>query len=201
MKSTIYLFFFVFFALTQISISQTPQPQLILEQEVEVKTNNSNSFKNTVSFFIKNGKAKSTSNQQGMIMNIYYFSSTGIMHTILNMGGQIQKKQEKNALKNINSKYDKIQVEYFNQIKEIAGISCKKAIIKLTNNGNIDKRVVWYDPNTKLTFKYNFGVAGLELIKGLPMQYENSHMGIKMIHTVKKIEFSTNISKETFDLP
>ncbi|WP_425075953.1 hypothetical protein [Psychroserpens sp. S379A] len=202
MKLTIYLFIFLFFGLTQATIAQTIQPQMILEQEVEIKTTAGQElYKNNLSFYIKDGKVKSTSNQQGMVMNTYYFSSTDIMYITIDMGGQIQKQQNNNALKNTNSEYSKIEVKYLDDTKLIAGTNCKKAIIKLKSKGSTEKRVVWYDPNTKLSFKYNFGVAGLELIEGLPIEYENTQMGMQMIHTVKKIDFSTNISKETFELP
>jgi hypothetical protein len=178
--------------------AQSIQNQVILEQEVEVTFSGRPDMKNKIVFYIKDNKAKSESNQQGMKMNVYYFDSTKEMITSVDMMGQKQKMVAPDAISEANKKYSKIEVNYSEDRKEIAGIVCKKAVISFKGSAGKEEKIVWYDPNTLLPFKYNFGVTGLELIKGLPMEYENSQMGFAMKHTVTKIDLTTPISGTTF---
>jgi hypothetical protein len=72
-------------------------------------------------------------------------------------------------------------------LKEIAGIACKKAILAFFNKASAKDKIVWYAPDIIIPFKYNFGVVGLELLKGLPMEYNNEQGVFMMKHTEKKL--------------
>jgi len=199
------------FILTQVLISifytkgncQKSESQLAIEQEVLVEIPQMKSVSNKINFLIKNGKVKSISNQQGITMNTYYFDSTKALHSITSFESGTNQRHSisENAIEKLNNSYDSITVSYFEQVKNISGFSCKKAIVKFfKTGGNVEEKVVWYYPDVKLSFKYNFGVVGLELINGLPMQYENQQFGIKMNHTVVSIDLSKLIDEKAFEL-
>lgn len=198
MKQAVLMYLLIIFYNSNVS-AQAEQNKLTIEQTVEVTLPNDKVMTNKVIFYIKNEKVKSVSAQNGMEMNVYYFDSTKVMHTVVNMSGQIQKNELVDAINKTNNEFDRIEVKYYNDTKEIAGTVCNKAILLLEKKGVIEEKEVWYDPNIVLSFKYNFGIAGLELIQGLPMQYENNQMGMKMRHTVNKLDTSSPISDETFN--
>ncbi len=158
-------------------------------------------MKNDIVFYIKDGKGKSESAQNGMKMSVYYFDRSKAMHTVIDMAGQIQKTEQANAIDKANSEFDELRIDYKDETKDINGVTCKKALIVSTSGDEVSEKTVWYDPKTRLTFPYNFGVAGLELIEGLPIQYENEQMGMKMVHQVQKLDTSTPIPDSLFELP
>ncbi|MBP6793633.1 MAG: hypothetical protein KA143_01190 [Saprospiraceae bacterium] len=180
--------------------AQTTGFTLSLEQEVEVMMSGRSAMKNKVLFYINDTKAKSQSEQQGMKMNVFYFDSTKAMYTVVNIGGQKQVMVQKEAILSVNKKYKSMEVRYQDELKEIVGTICKKAILILEANSEKEEKVIWYDPDIVLPFKYNFGVPGLELIKGLPMEYENSQMGLLMKHSVIKKELNSSIAPDIFNM-
>lgn len=180
--------------------AQTSGFTLILEQEVEVSMSGRAAMKNKVLFYISDTKAKSQSDQQGMKMNVFYFDSTKEMVTVVNIGGQKQVMVQKDAIQSVNKKYNTIEVRYQDETKEIDGSICKKAILSLDANSGKDEKIIWYDPAIAIPFKYNFGVPGLELIKGLPMEYENSQMGLIMKHKVIKRVQNSGIEPDVFNM-
>ena len=107
---------------------------------------------------------------------------------------------QKEAILSVNKKYKSMEVRYQDELKEIVGTICKKAILILEANSEKEEKVIWYDPDIVLPFKYNFGVPGLELIKGLPMEYENSQMGLLMKHSVIKKELNSSIAPDIFNM-
>ena len=182
------------------AVAQTTGFTLSLEQEVEVIMSGRSAMKNKVFFYINDTKAKSQSDQQGMKMNIFYFDSTKAMHTVVNIGGQKQVMVQKEAIQSVNKKYNSMEVRYLDDTKEIAGVVCKKAILILDDNSGKDEKIIWYDPTITIPFKYNFGVPGFELIKGLPMEYENSQMGLIMKHVVIKRDQNAGIEPDIFNM-
>jgi hypothetical protein len=186
----------------QINVTaQKIEANLKLEQDVEINIPGRPLMRNKVVFYIKENKAKSESNQQGATLSIYYFDSTKEMITSVAMMEQKQKMIAPNSISEANKKYVSIEVKYVDEAKEIAGITCKKAILNFQNKAGNEERIVWYAPQILLPFKYNFGATGLELIKGLPMEYENTQNGFKMRHVVTKLDLTTVILNNTFIIP
>jgi hypothetical protein len=141
-------------------------------------------------FTIKDNLAKSESNQMGAKMTTIYDHNTREFVIKSELGGQQQPdNKQPDFLNNQKSGFSKVEVEYINETKKIAGIECKKAFIVLTKPGaEVEKRYVWYAPEITLPFPFSFGVVGLDLIKGLPLEYENKISQFTMIHTAENVE-------------
>ncbi|MCB0497553.1 MAG: DUF4412 domain-containing protein [Cyclobacteriaceae bacterium] len=112
--------------------------------------------------------------------------------TLMNMGGQKMKMTidfdeaeeiEDNAANNV-------KIEYVDGTKEIAGYTCKKAIMKVKSGEEGDEDegeiVFYYSPDIE-PIENMKGFEGLNL-KGMPLEYSISNRGIKMVVTATSIE-------------
>lgn len=113
----------------------------------------------------------------------------------------------------------KPEIIYVEQSKKIAGMACKKAIIKTTQRGQTSETEVWYCPEFKLAPGFSLGgggnagggrggmmsmasVNGMDLIEGFPMEYTTSRgNGFKMRMTVTKVQLDANIDDKVFEIP
>jgi len=68
----------------------------------------------------------------------------------------------------------------------------------MSGKSAMKNKVFFYINETKA--KYNFGVPGFELFKGLPMEYENSQMGLIMKHVVIKRDQNAGIEPDIFNM-
>jgi hypothetical protein len=114
----------------------------------------------------------------------------------------------------------KPEIVYTEQTKKIAGMVCKKAIIKNTQRGQTTETEVWYSPDFKLAPGFSLnggsggpgggrggmmsmaGVNGLDQIEGFPMEYTTSRgNGFKIHMTVAKVQLDANIDDKVFEIP
>ncbi len=195
-----------FLFLSQFAVTaQRIENMISIEQEVNIAVENSSGGnpqgKNIVFFYVMSNKAKSNSNQLGASIDVFYFDSTKTSHLIAEFGMQKQKQTTPNVIEEQKKKHDKIEVKYFDDVKTIAERNCKKVVLVYTKYNVKTEKVVWYDPLIILPFKYDFNIVGLDLIKGLPMEYHSSAMGFTMKHTVTKIDLRTPIADELFIIP
>lgn len=147
--------------------------------------------------FIKDGHVRTESKQGPMSSIMLYSDADKTLTTLTDMQGVKEGRVSQNAIKENKD----ISVEYLNEEKSILGYSCKKAILKSTKGGNVEQRTVWYLPDKVLSFVYDFGIAGLNKVNGLPLEYENVFNGIKMVHRVVELDFNRQIDDQVFTIP
>jgi hypothetical protein len=201
MKRIIITAIFVILILKQ-SVSQQPAT-IYFEQTVEIQTGSggNNKAKNNLTGRIKNMMVKLESKQGPVTLITLFDGNTSITTTLTDMMGTKQKQIITGETGTMAKNFDTVYTELLNEEKQVAGVICKKALIKLKKNGSTSENIVWYRPDVQLPFTWNFGVVGLELIKGFPMEYENSVMGIKMLHRVTKFETGVDIADSEFAVP
>ena len=113
----------------------------------------------------------------------------------------------------------KTEIEYTQETKKIAGIECKKAILRNKNQrGQISSTEIWYAPGFKMAEGFSFGggsgmggrggmmsmigVQGLDQIDGFPMEYSMERgNGMKMHMVVTKVQLDAKIEDKVFDVP
>ncbi len=94
-----------------------------------------------------------------------------------------------------NKAYNDIKFELIDEVKTIAGYSCKKAIAKLPNGKSF---TVFYSPDLAVTNKeYD---ATFKKLPGLAMQYESVSASYKYTFTLSKINFDPIVASK-FDFP
>jgi len=104
------------------------------------------------------------------------------------------------------------EIVYTEEAKKIAGLNCKKAIIKSTNRQGVTTETpVWYCPDFKLAQQISLsgvgmfnvgGLRSLEKLNGFPMAYEISRPnGFKLSVEVTKVETDPKIDDKEFDVP
>jgi len=106
------------------------------------------------------------------------------------------------------------EITYINESKTIAGINCKKAIVKVKGQNNqITESTVWYTTDFVMGEGFsmsggsagrmmNMNPPGLDKIKGFPMEYEFSRQnGMKVHMQVTKIQLDAEIADKTFEIP
>lgn len=179
------LFLIVFILVMNIDVmAQGNKPaNIIVEQEVLINGN-----KNTITIHVYDSIVSTISKQFGVTAISSYSNPTKEFRLISDIAGRKQEQVFRNYIDSINREFQTITLDYFDQVKEIAGISCKMATLTLQKDGKVSKRSIWYAPNLLMPFAFNFGVPGLELIKGLPMEYEHEYFGFKFLHQVSKIK-------------
>lgn len=114
----------------------------------------------------------------------------------------------------------KPEIVYTDQSKKIAGMNCKKAIIKNTQRGQTTETEVWYSPDFKLAPGFSLGggnpgggggrggmmsmagVNGLDQLEGFPMEYTITRgNGFKIHMNVTKVQLDANIDDKVFEIP
>jgi len=104
------------------------------------------------------------------------------------------------------------EIIYKDETKKIAGLNCKKAIIRSTNRqGVITETPVWYCPDFKLAQQISLngggmfnagGLRSLDKLNGFPMAYEISRPnGFHMAVEVTKVEMDPKIDDKEFEVP
>jgi GLPGLI family protein len=126
--------------------------------------------------------------------------------------------QRRDSLEKMGLKFasSEPEITYTEEKKKIAGLECKKAIIKTRNQqGELNETAIWYCPDFVMGEGYGvtgqgaggmrmmgFNPAGLNKIKGFPMEYEIVRQnGMKIHMTVTKVELDANIDDKTFVIP
>lgn len=117
------------------------------------------------------------------------------------------------------------EIVYTEETKKIAGMVCKKAIIKSKDRqGQVSETAVWYSPEFKLaanpsstggaqggggrmggggmSMSMNMSLPGMDKLNGFPMEYEMTRQnGMKTSMVVTKVELDANIDDKTFEIP
>jgi len=90
----------------------------------------------------------------------------------------------------------KPSIQYIDESKDIAGYTCKKALIKMP--GSADTATFWYAEKLPVV---GFGkdAAVLKALKGMPLEYEMTAGPMKMKLTAQKVS-TDNIPESTFKL-
>lgn len=101
-------------------------------------------------------------------------------------------------------------IEYLSETKKIAGMECKKALIRYKDRrGQEVQQEVWYSP--EFVFGEGFrirdvmrmvNVPGLEKLKGFPMEFELTRQnGAKVHYQVTKVDLTAKVDDKTFIIP
>lgn len=169
-----------------------------LKQQVEVFLPGGGKVESELEILIKDKQVRIAS-RQGPMSSILLYSANAGKHTQLtDMNG---KKAGKVLMVDF-TEGDELQIDYRDERKVIAGLNCKKAIIKTVVNSTVTaERIVWFTEEIKLPFPYNFGIPGLHRVAGFPMEYENVSQGVKMIHKVTVIDLTRKIDDRLFVVP
>lgn len=132
------------------------------------------------------------------------FTSTDAEMQAMMQGGDSSRQR---PMPNFNPE---VFVEYLNDSKKIAGITCKKAILRYLNRkGEEVNQSVWYAPDVQMGegFRMNdmmrmANIPGLEKIKGFPMEFELTRPNGATIHyTVTKLDLTAKVDDKTFAIP
>lgn len=144
---------------------------------------------------IKGTKAKIEQESMGASTSTIIDNETKEGVVLMNMMGQkIAIKMDLND-EEIEKKEKALVVKKTDETKEIAGYSCKKAIVTSDDGTTMD---VWYTKEIQ-GFKNPYNVFAGK-IDGFPMQYEKEGQGMGMVITVSKIE-KTEIKDSEFEVP
>ncbi len=101
-------------------------------------------------------------------------------------------------------------VEYLDETKQIAGMTCKKALIRYMNRQNQEvQQMVWYSPDFKMGDGFRLrdmmrmvNIPGLDKLKGFPMEFETTRQnGTKVHFTVTKVDLTAKIDDKVFVIP
>ena len=146
---------------------------------------------------IKDSKTR-TEQSMGMGSTISIFDGkTNSSITLMDMMGQkiaIPTSSEELEKEESKNEGEVLDIEYFDETKEIAGYTCKKASIKV--KGTDERIIVYYteEINTQQTRSQYKG------LKGFPMTYEINTPEMSMIMTVTSVK-KEKISSSEFEIP
>jgi GLPGLI family protein len=101
-------------------------------------------------------------------------------------------------------------VEYLSETKKIAGMECKKALLRYKDRrGEEVQQEVWYTPEFILGEGFKIrdvmrmaNVPGLEKIKGFPMEFNLVRQnGAKVHYQVSKVDLTAKVDDKVFLIP
>jgi GLPGLI family protein len=101
-------------------------------------------------------------------------------------------------------------IEYLGETKQIAGMECKKALIRYkTRKEEEVQQVVWYSPEFKLGEGFRIkdmmriaNIPGLNKLKGFPMEFETTRQnGAKVHYQVTKVDLNAKVDDKIFIIP
>lgn len=117
----------------------------------------------------------------------------------------------------------KPEIEYTTETKKIAGMECRKAIIRTKNQrGDVNESIVWYSPDFRMPEGVGFtsgqgggfgggrgggmsamtGMPGLDQLQGFPMEFQMERgNGFKSHMIVTKVQLDANVDDKTFEIP
>jgi hypothetical protein len=116
----------------------------------------------------------------------------------------------------------KPEIEYTTDTRKIAGLECRKAIIRTKNQrGDVTENIVWFSPDFRMPDGMGFasgqgggggargggmsammGVPGLDQLQGFPMEFQMERgNGFKSHTIVTKVQLDANIDDKAFEIP
>lgn len=192
----------IFVVLCLVSAQICSQPIVLknvtLQQEVDIILPNGTVRKTALSIYVLEDKLCMESNTGNRNLKTIYLSKENLVVTITTVNDQQKGTIKENAL----SFDPNLAFRLTDDMDERFSYPCKKGLIfDLRTEGSEQGRIVWFTSDLKLPFAYNFGVEGLNLIQGFPLEYENILGGVKMIHRVISIDFKSPIDESKFVIP
>jgi hypothetical protein len=110
--------------------------------------------------------------------------------------------------KRIQAFKPEVFIEYLSDSKNVAGITCYKAIIRYKNmKGEEKQQALWYTPDFRIGEEFKMAtllrgeVPGINKIKGFVMEIEIVRTNSKVFYTVTKIDLKATIDDKTFVIP
>lgn len=101
-------------------------------------------------------------------------------------------------------------IEYLSETKKIAGMECKKALIRYKDRrGQEVQQEVWYSPEFVMGEGFKIrdvmrmaNVPGLDKLKGFPMEFQLTRQnGAKVHYQVTKVDLTAKVDDKTFIIP
>lgn len=101
-------------------------------------------------------------------------------------------------------------IEYLSEAKKIAGMDCKKAVIRYKNRkGDEEQQIVWYSPEFIMGEGFRMrdmmrmtNIPGLNKLKGFPMEFEITRQNGATVHyQVTKVDLTAKVDDKTFVIP
>lgn len=147
--------------------------------------------------YIKGNDSRVDLQSISFLQTLIYDKSTGNAIVLRELGSNkfITKLDNKGWI-NKNSKFNNMTISYLNEVKQILGYECKKALLQLQDNSSF---VVYYSttivPSVK-EFEYQF-----KDIPGFVLEYEAmEEKGLKITYTASKINLNP-VPASKFDIP
>lgn len=115
----------------------------------------------------------------------------------------------------------KPEIEYTTETRKIAGLECRKAVIRTKNQrGEVTENIVWYAPDFRMPEGVGFsagqggsggrgggmsamlGMPGLDQLQGFPMEFQTERgNGFKSHMVVTKVQLDANVDDKAFEIP
>jgi hypothetical protein len=131
----------------------------------------------------------------GMVKNTTITNGDNTYSLMDYMGSKFKIPMSKEDVKSKKMNEADYDIEYTKDTKQIAGYTCKKAIIK-TKDKNVFN--IWYSdalfPNASEQTQYT------KFKGGCPLEFDMAQNGMKMKLTATKVELG-NVSDKVFDIP
>lgn len=174
--------------------------------------------------FFKNGMTKIESDMGMGTNQVIIDSKTKITTTLFEaMGRKMGFTSSDSAMQQMMNNQDsgrqrirpqqfnpEVFIEYLSETKKIAGMECKKALIRYKNrSGAEEQQIVWYSPEFVLGEGFSMrdmnrmaNIPGLNKLKGFPMEFETTRQnGAKVHYQVTKVDLNAKVDDKTFLIP
>ncbi len=135
-----------------------------------------------------------------------FTTSDSAMQQMINSNGRDSGRQQR-----IQQQFNpEVFIEYLSETKKIAGMECKKAVIRFKNRkGDEEQQIVWYSPEFILGEGFRVrdmmrmaNIPGLNKLKGFPMEFETTRQnGAKVHYQVTKVDLNAKVDDKTFVIP
>ncbi len=142
--------------------------------------------------YYKNGKSLFDMNSSVYSMKTLV-TDTGSLMLMNTMGQKFYMKQPASGGEKAGQ--PKPDITYVDETKQIAGYTCKKALVKMPN---LDTAVFWYC-ETLPVIGFGKDEAILKALKGMPLEYEMNTGQMTLKLTAEKVS-TDNIPESTFQL-
>lgn len=171
--------------------------------------------------FFKNGMTKMESDMGFGTNQMIYDSKTKTTTTLFEMMGQkmgfysneeeLKKMMAADTGRRQQQPFTpEIFIEYLGDTKKIAGMECRKAIIRYTTRRGDDMaQEVWYSPEFKMDNTIQMGdvlrmanIPGLQKLKGFPMEFLVKRPNGSTTHyLVTKVDLKAKVDDKAFAIP
>lgn len=142
------------------------------------------------------------------------------MDSMRNARGEAERNARRDSLQRAGFTFGppaKPEIEYLDEKKRIAGMDCRKAVIRTRQRGQVVENVVWYSPDFRLpdgiglggggggrgmSMTSMVGIPGLDQLQGFPMEFETERgNGFKTHLTVTKVQLDHAVDDKIFEIP